>query len=60
MPRIYNKISASDRKRVTEAYLNGGNWKEVARTLGIKINTAYKWLEKEQNAPKPKGVLFQN
>ena len=40
---------------MTDAYLNGGNWKEVARTLGIKINTAYKWLEKEQYVPKPKG-----
>lgn len=49
------KISSQDRRRVYEAHEEGSDWRNVAKTLGIKENTAYKWLSKKQVAAKKKG-----
>lgn len=51
----YNKIPLCDRRRIYNAYKDEKDWKAVAATLGINKRTAYHWLQKEQELPKPKG-----
>ena len=49
------KISTQDRRRVFKAHEDGMDWRKVAKTLGIKPNTAYKWISRGQEEPKKKG-----
>ena len=42
----YRKISLNDRRRIFEACDENKDWKELAKTLGIPLRTAYRWLEK--------------
>ena len=51
----YRKISLDDRRRVFEAYNENKNWKELAKTLGIPLRTAYGWFEKNRIEPMKKG-----
>lgn len=51
----YKKIPAEDRERVIQAHKEEKDWKQVAKTLGINIRTAYRWLSNEQIIPKEKG-----
>ena len=50
----YKKTSAEDRKRICEAFKEEQDWKAIAKTLGINIKTAYKWIFNNQVAPKKK------
>ena len=51
----YNKTVPNDRKRVCEAHEEGRDWKAVAQALGIKLRTAYMWLQNGQFEAKKKG-----
>jgi transposase len=51
----YNKVSENDRQRIVAAHKNNEDWKSTARTLGINVQTAYRWLLKDQELPKKKG-----
>ena len=51
----YSKISCRDRKRIYEAFKEEKDGKQVVRTLGINIRTAYHWLQMNKTLPMKKG-----
>ena len=40
----YCRISPEVRARIVDAYLDGEDWRQVARFNGVKIGTAYHWI----------------
>ena len=48
----YCRISPEVRERVVDAYLDGENWKQMARFNGVNVKTAYHWI----NNSSPKKV----
>ena len=51
----YNKITANERKRIFEAFEEGQDWRALAKTLPVKLRTAYDWLRNGKMNPKKKG-----
>ena len=55
----YSKIALQDRKRIFKAYEDGEDWKRVCKTVGVKENTAYRWLAAGNRNPRRKEDLFR-
>lgn len=52
--KIYKKYSATDRTRILEAARDLRDWRAVCSALGVNPATAYRWITKDQDAPKSK------
>ena len=53
--RQYNKSNITDREHIIHCYEDGGNWRELADSLGVNKKTAYKWARSGEAKFKHRG-----
>ena len=53
----YNKNSIGNRKRIFDAFNKDRNWREVAPSLAINLNTLYNIHGSKKKTPNKKGDL---
>ena len=53
----YIKKTEADniKKQICALYNNGGEWRALAETLGVKTTTAYRWVNKQNVVEKQRG-----
>lgn len=53
--RKYDKSNMTDRERIINCYEDGGDWRELAESLGINKKTAYNWARRGEAEFKHRG-----
>ena len=56
MPRgPYSRIAPADGARIVRLANNDGNWRDLAKQLGVNYKTAYTCIRNDAENPKPRG-----
>lgn len=55
MPYIKKREADNIKKQICALYNNGGDWRALAKTLGVKTTTSYRWVNGQNVAEKQRG-----